>query len=192
MQFTTATLLSVVSALAAAAPAPQADPAPAPVRFFAILALQSGSSVHLNNWQASKGGILAGIDPVAQNATCDDGSLAPMATFNVRVDDGAMFLLEDKLEQRLWVDRGMGQGIVRYSANGGTQPSRQAEITGFEVVNDELLFKGQPFQACPNGEGLGHTIFVNGTVNPAGRQDCTAFKAQLIYDETPTSCNYSN
>ncbi|CAG8959477.1 hypothetical protein HYFRA_00001375 [Hymenoscyphus fraxineus] len=193
MQFTNAALLSVVSALAAAAPSPQASPAPQAVRAFAVLSQQSGSSVHLANWGATQGAILAGINATVQNAPCDDGNLADKATFNLRKDDGALFLWQDKLEQRVWVDRGMGQGIVRYSANGGTQPSRQAELTGFEISNDQLLFKGQPFVACPNAPGRGHTLFVNGTsARPSGRTDCFGFKAGVVFNDSPVSCNYTN
>lgn len=186
MQFSTATLFSVLTALAAAAPAPQLPEVNDP-DYFGLLAIRSGNSVHLSSFNAAKSSIFAGL--TGQNATCDTESTS--ATFYIQ-DEGLFLYAASATPQQLFVDRsGMGQGKLGYTT--GAQPApTNSERTGFAITNGSLTFDGAGFIACPNSIAGSHSIWVSaGIENPAGNQNCTTIGATVIEATTPVSCIYT-
>lgn len=186
MQFTTTTLFSVLTALAAAAPAPQL-PEANDAEYFGLLAIRSGNSVHLNSFNAAKSSIFAGL--TGQNATCD--STQSTATFSI-IDGGMYLYAASATPQQLYVDRsGMGQGKLGYTT--GAQPApTNSERTGFAITNGSLTFDGAGFIACPNSIEGSHSIWVSaGIENPAGNSNCTGIGATVVEATTPVSCIYT-
>lgn len=103
MHFTAATILTTLTALAAAAPAPQSSGTDA--AYFGLVAIHSGSGVHLSSFNAAQSSIFAGLS--SQNASCDvDGTNT--ATFYIK--DGGLYLYAaSATPQQTYVDRsGMG------------------------------------------------------------------------------------
>ena len=102
MQFTTAALLSIAVAFAAAAAAPQLLPIAENPKFSLMaIIIRSGNTVRYTAFNAAMGSIFAGLRD--QGASCDKQS---QATATFYLDDGRLFLnTASATPQQIFVDR---------------------------------------------------------------------------------------
>lgn len=183
-------ILSIITFLGVASAAPQlkARSTIAVGDQFGLVAIHSGTDVHLSSFQAANGSILAGLD--TQGASCD--SPTNTATFTLGSDGSLNLYSTDAPYQQAFVDAsGMGQGVFGYTT--GAQPApRNGQQTSFALDDsDNLQFNGNSFIACPYNEG--YTIWANaGVASPGGNQNCTAIAALAVKADTPISCTYTS
>ncbi|KAL3419059.1 cell wall protein [Phlyctema vagabunda] len=190
MQFTAATILATLTALAAAAPAPTPQlPVAEDPAYFGLIAIRSGSGVQNAGFSAANSSIFAALPN--QGASCDVQG-QNFATFYL--EGTALYLYAaSATPQQLYVDRsGMGQGKLGYTT--GAQPTpRNAERDGFALVDGSLVFDNAGLIACPNSIDGAWSIWVSaGNDNPAGNSDCVGIGARAIETEEPVGCYYTS
>ncbi|KAF7117631.1 hypothetical protein CNMCM5793_006723 [Aspergillus hiratsukae] len=178
----------ILAASAAATASAAACPAPSD-KYFGLVAVHSGSAVHLQPFNAALSSIFAGLK--SQNASCDRPD-EKYATFYLQ--DGSLHLYAaSATPQEIFVDAsGMGQGKIGYTT--GAQPGpRNGERTGW-AINDQnhLQFKGKDLIACPNSIDGAWSIWADaGVANPAGNKDCVSIAARVEETSNPNSCVYT-
>ncbi|KAK4222914.1 hypothetical protein QBC38DRAFT_374189 [Podospora fimiseda] len=199
MQLTTA-LLSLVAAAATTNAAPTDGAAcVAPPRRFGIMALRSASPIHFASVSGFQNNLALKLPENELEAQCTDGVTRREATFFIK--DGELFLYTPKETiQKLWTDRsGMGTGVLQYATypkDGSWTPGRNFETKGWEIdENDNLLFKGSSFIACPwdpkAPETTKWTLYVNaGVSNPAWNEGCLGVTARTVTASEPVRCTY--
>lgn len=105
MQLKTA-LLSLLAAVASAAPSGKS--CPAPVRKFGIMALRSASPIHFARVSATQNTLVLNLPDDKQDAQCEDGQAPSSATFYIK--DEELYLYGKNPKQWLVADRsGMGK-----------------------------------------------------------------------------------
>ncbi|RDW58649.1 cell wall protein PhiA [Coleophoma cylindrospora] len=188
MQFTVTAILTTLITLTAAAPAPQLPTAQDPA-YFGLLALHSGSGVHLSSFSAALGSIFAGLP--SQNASCDVQD-TNTATFYIK--DGGLYLYAaSATPQQAYVDRsGLGQGKFGYTTGAQGAP-HNAERIGWAITNGDLTFDNSTLIACPNSIEGAWSIWVDaGIANPASNTNCTGITARAVETTTPVGCLYTS
>ncbi|KAI1407892.1 cell wall protein PhiA [Hypoxylon sp. FL1857] len=183
---TTASLL-----LGASTALPQATPwAPlSPDAKFSLMALRSASEVHFSSVEAAKSSLFLNLPN--QNASCDAGP-ADYATFYLQ--DGGLYLYAaSATPQQLYVDRsGMGQGKLGYTT-GAQPPPRNGERTSFELdENNDLMFNGAGFLACPDSIDGAWSVWVSAGVDqPGGNEGCLGVSVRAVEAFAPNGCLYT-
>lgn len=180
-------------------PTPGISPTPTPTPgagadgpyFFNIIALRSGSDIHFGHVSASNNGLFLNLKE--QDASCDaesDGS-ATFVLNNTELD----LYTGGATPQRVWADRsGMGQGVLGYITGAQPAPSRNSELTGWEIdASGNLSLDGSGLIACPSGndDGSYRVLVGTGATNPAGYSDCLGFSARTVERKSPNACWYS-
>ncbi|KAL2272039.1 hypothetical protein VTJ83DRAFT_1410 [Remersonia thermophila] len=190
MQFKTV-LLSLLAAVASAAPSRKA--CPAPVRKFGIMALRSASEIHFGRVSATQSHMVLNLAEGKADAQCADGSSGENgAIFYIK--DGELFLYGKDTSQFFFADRsGMGQGVMQYMNGTGGPLSGRLETKGWAVdENDNLTFNGNSLIACPNSILNGWNVWINvGSGRPAGQEGCLGFSARTVTVTNPVKCDYS-
>jgi hypothetical protein len=181
MQFTNVAIAaSSAAAVSAATPIGQT---------FGVVSIASGTALQYAGWSASGRGIYA--NGPAQDASCDKGIKEEFATFHLN-EAGELYLFNNGQNppQQIFVDRsGMGQGIMGYTT--GVEPIvRNGERAGFSVEDGHLKFDGGDFQACPGYAEGAYKIWLAGSSQPGGNQNCTAIAARVQTLSEPVGCLY--
>ena len=187
MQFTTAFVASAAALTASALP--QAGVAIPDGQRFGLITIHSGSPVQNLPIQAAARGLFVGLPK--QNSTCDIERDTNYATFYI--EDGELNLhAASAYPQTIFVDRsGMGQGIVGY-VSGAEPVVRNGEKKGWALnENNEIHFDGVGLQACPGAIDGAWRIWLAGSSNPAGYQNCTGVAAVAYKTDKPISCLYT-
>lgn len=183
-------ILALLAAVGVASAAPQMAPRSTITSSdrFGLIAIRSGSDVHLQSFQASQSQIFIGL--ADQNATCDTES--EFASFSLS-DDGSLNLYStDAPFQTAYVDAsGMGQGVFGYVTGAEPTPTN-AQKTAFTLdANNDLTFNNATFLACPYTNGS-YSVWVNaGVANPGGNTDCLGIVVRATVLDNPVSCTYS-
>jgi hypothetical protein len=177
------------ASMAAALPAPQIQ-TPTGNEPFGLIAMHSGSAVHLQSLTASKGSIKVGG---TQDATCASKSPNNSATFFL--SNGGMGLFtSDATPQQVWTDRsGMGQGVTGYTS-GAQKAPRNGEYVPFSIDGQgNIVFDGTSPQACPiNGGADGWSIWFSDAKKPGYNEGCIGVALMAVKAETPVRCVYTS
>ncbi|KAL1953649.1 hypothetical protein VTO42DRAFT_2398 [Malbranchea cinnamomea] len=184
--------VAALAALGASArPTTGSCPAPQPSGKFGVIAIRSGSGVHLQGFSAALNSLFAGYSD--QNAECERPD-EKYATFYIENGDLYLYTPEGAEKQQFFVDRsGMGQGKIGYTTGDASIP-RYGERTGWSIdANNHLKFDGKDFIACPNGPGRGYSIWADaGVENPGFNEGCVGIAARVQYKSDPNACVYSS
>ncbi|KAL1840011.1 hypothetical protein VTJ49DRAFT_928 [Mycothermus thermophilus] len=190
MQFKTA-LLSLLAAVASAAPSGKS--CPAPVRKFGIMALRSASDIHFARVSATQSHMVLHLEEGKADAQCEDGSSGEDgAIFYIKNEE--LFLYGKDTKQQFFVDRsGMGLGVMQYFNSTGGPIGGRLELKGWAIdENDKLTFNGHDLIACPNSVLNGWSVWVYvGSDKPAGQEGCLGFSARAVTVTDPVKCDYS-
>ncbi|PTB37616.1 uncharacterized protein TrAFT101_005506 [Trichoderma asperellum] len=182
MLFQTISALSLL--LSSAVAAPRNAPAA-----FDVMALRSASPIHFAQVNAASRGLFLNLPQ--SNATCE-GKSSGYATFYIENEELVLYSTEGE-KQKVFVDRsGMGQGVIQYITGDQGIP-RYAELKGWAIdANQNLVFKGEGFVACPDSIDGAWSIWLGeGLDQPGGNTGCLGFTARTLENKKPVGCEYT-
>ncbi|EHA49473.1 hypothetical protein MCOR27_000905 [Pyricularia oryzae] len=187
MQFTVASVLSVLAATAAALPASSNSSAIPDGTKFNLLSLRSASPVHFAYFQAAHRGLLVKLPEQGANCTGGNDISNNLATFYIK-DKGLYLYGPDGCEtQQIFTDlSGMGQGVIQYTTGDQGLP-RNAQRGPFTIDADgNLRVADFGFVACPSFN-QSYSIRAGG----GGSDDCLGISARVVPAADPGACVYS-
>ncbi|KAF2714114.1 cell wall protein PhiA [Pleomassaria siparia CBS 279.74] len=183
MLFQSAILAASAAVSVAALPTVLAAP-----ETFGLITIHSGSAVQNSGVQAARSSLL--VNAKSQNASCD--AETNTATFVIK-DQELLLYAASATPQTIFVDRsGMGQGQVGYVT--GAEPlGKNFETKGWaQNSTTGLVFDGHSLVACPGSIDGAWSLWLSGvTANPAGNQNCTGVKLQVVPTSQPIGCLYT-